>query len=812
MSFIPGQQRLSQPYLHLRGPIQACYKAISALECLLPKVPDDATRKTSFNLSDLSWALKDSQVRKLLSEVTLHKSTLLLALTGDLMQSGFRHEIKQVKAAVGRVEHALTRAERTEVLEWLQSKCHNPSVIRNRMLEQHEEHTGEWLSSQRKRQKIVFSGLMGFPALANRSSPLFAIESIKARCEHSTGRQLGYAYYYCHYSHNEDSGSPFLRWIISRLSHQSDWVPPQLKRIRDSGHEPTIAELLGVLQSILPRFSPVYVAVDGVDESQPRKHLLSVLKTLATDKHFQTVRLMATSRLHQDIEQSFSGIATSISMSNAFVYQDIQTVVRSWITSSPRMRCWSHLSEWIEERICSHAHRMFRWVACQMNILERIREDLDEVYIRLLDGIPEIDRPCVRRVLLWIAGHPSCNRLRDQGIHIDALVGTVCDDLQHLTGRTYRYTAQDLRELCGCLITVQEHKLPFTDFLTEVCMARVAEGDCIVYKKGQYLEEPPKGYFVSIAHYTVMEFLASDRILASPVRWCFMRLVDIADEFSRSVIRQSLAADPAGSSADWVRDREPYCLTLVPLVLQNINIDNPEMLDLSNSGPPSYRLRGRLPVYDPRLLPSEYQHNDPDAWAILGMIVSYNRTLAERYMRSFTGLKYDDMMGKELLVTLLKSRGDGMARRHPPNQTLHRPARLLFLLDNVNKPPRQSSSLERHAPFILATDNSLPIKFPLLLARSTWDSAQPDKGPFNLAFFPSSTISNIEIELFKDTSNSLVKIPRTPKEELDSPCKEPPSKKKRIIFIDYADGTSSNYSFDTVLLHQWEKNVRVEIG
>lgn len=68
------------------GPIQACYKSITALERLLPKVPDDASaRNMSFNLVSLSWALKESQVRKLLAEITLHKSTLLLALTGDSM-------------------------------------------------------------------------------------------------------------------------------------------------------------------------------------------------------------------------------------------------------------------------------------------------------------------------------------------------------------------------------------------------------------------------------------------------------------------------------------------------------------------------------------------------------------------------------------------------------------------------------------------------------------------------------------------------------------------------------------------------------
>jgi hypothetical protein len=67
------------------GPIQACYKSISTLERLLPKIPIDPKKRVSFCLADLSWALKEAEVRKLLAEISLHKSTLLLALTGDLM-------------------------------------------------------------------------------------------------------------------------------------------------------------------------------------------------------------------------------------------------------------------------------------------------------------------------------------------------------------------------------------------------------------------------------------------------------------------------------------------------------------------------------------------------------------------------------------------------------------------------------------------------------------------------------------------------------------------------------------------------------
>lgn len=261
----------------------------------------------------------------------------------------------------------MTRSERTELLEWLESKCHNPSVIHNSILEHHEEHTGEWLPKWKKWNSWLqpectpedrFLWIHGIPGAGKSVLASVTVESIKSHCENNTDRRLGYAYYYCRYSHKEDAGSPFLAWVISRLSRQAEWAPPQLKGIRDSGHKPIISELLMVLQSILQRFSTVYIIVDGVDESQPRTHMLSVLATLATDERFQTVRLVATSRLHQDIEQRFSGISASISMSNVYVCGDIQTVVHKWITTSPRMRCWSHLSQWIEDRLCLGAHGM----------------------------------------------------------------------------------------------------------------------------------------------------------------------------------------------------------------------------------------------------------------------------------------------------------------------------------------------------------------------------------------------------------------------------------------------------------------------
>ncbi|KAK5655882.1 hypothetical protein OQA88_5421 [Cercophora sp. LCS_1] len=581
------------------GPIHACYQSITSLERLLPKVSHAEAKKTTFSFTDLAWALKEPQVRKLLAEITLHKSTLLLALTGDLMR-----EVKDIKAGVERVENTLTRSERAEILDWLQFPCHDPSAIHNGIVENHDEQTSSWLYEWKKwsiwLQSDIppqdrFLWIHGIPGAGKSVLASFIVESVKSHCHQTTDKRLGYAYYYCHYSHDEDSGVSFLRWVVSQLCRQAEWVPPQLRSLRDSGQEPAISGLFTVLHSVLEMFNAFYVVIDGVDESQPRTRLLSILATLATDERFQVIRLLATSRQHADIEQAFSGISASISMSNAFVARDIETVVHKWMTSNPRMQRWGHLSAWIETKLCSGARGMFRWVVCQMQTLERIREesqlilalnslpkDLDEAYTQLFQSIPDQDRLFVRQVLLWIVGHASSGRLRDNGIHIDVLVAAVCDDLRHITGKTYRYTPEDVRELCGSLITVTERDLPFTDFLGELRFNLSPEGELIISKE-KHDQPTPRGHFVKLAHYTVMEFLASDRIAASPVReFSLAASANIKSEFHRSVLRQSLTADPQGTSVNWIREREPYCLTLVPLIIHDADITDPEIMDMSN--------------------------------------------------------------------------------------------------------------------------------------------------------------------------------------------------------------------------------------
>jgi len=68
------------------GPVEMCRSCLSALENLLPTEPPSysaGNRRITF--AQLAWPLKESKARKLLAEISHHKSTLLLAITGDMM-------------------------------------------------------------------------------------------------------------------------------------------------------------------------------------------------------------------------------------------------------------------------------------------------------------------------------------------------------------------------------------------------------------------------------------------------------------------------------------------------------------------------------------------------------------------------------------------------------------------------------------------------------------------------------------------------------------------------------------------------------
>ncbi|RYP67097.1 hypothetical protein DL771_007422 [Monosporascus sp. 5C6A] len=73
------------------GPLQRCQMAVGELEILLPRdavfLSSGKRRKTcKITFATLAWALNESKAKKLLAEISQQKGTILLVLSGDMVQ------------------------------------------------------------------------------------------------------------------------------------------------------------------------------------------------------------------------------------------------------------------------------------------------------------------------------------------------------------------------------------------------------------------------------------------------------------------------------------------------------------------------------------------------------------------------------------------------------------------------------------------------------------------------------------------------------------------------------------------------------
>ncbi|EWG46180.1 hypothetical protein FVEG_06745 [Fusarium verticillioides 7600] len=573
------------PNLHKQnGPIKSCHSCLASLEALLPPTmgQSQAGKRHKLTLVDLAWPLKQSKVRKLLAEISHHKATLLLAMSGDMSR-----DLKEIRAGIEKLQGTISESETREIIRWLERT--NPSSLHNLAFSKHEPLTTAWVtnSSQWKdwvslESETRLMWIYGLPGAGKTVLASYVIKELEKLCETANGSVC--SYYYCHYSHNQDETVPFLSWVIGQVCRQINWIPPELKRLHDRGCEPTSADLEQVLEIILQKLDSLYIVIDAVDESTPREELLSLIETMTVDERFEKIRILATSRQYFDIEQSLGEISEIISMSNTMVDADIRRFVHVRLRSSHRLKRWHDRFDEIEDILSAMAQGMFRWAECQIQAIERLRDqsklpqllsnlpkDLSETYVRIFEAIPEDDRPLFRSILTWIIGHSQAAWMYHVGVNANLLLSAVTNEHfgSEAKGQKSIIDLEYLKEICGCLITVRYVSGDIFDNWTGES-PRLQTREAI---DGEDL-------YVSLAHYTVLEFLVSPHVFQPNCAFFTMSLELVRLRFAKSVLRQAIEADPKGTSTDWIHDREAYCLTLgCALDMHEILADS-DLLDL----------------------------------------------------------------------------------------------------------------------------------------------------------------------------------------------------------------------------------------
>ena len=232
--------------------------------------------------------------------------------------------------------------QRHKVCQWLQRT--DPSSTHYGAQKNYEPETGNWLLRSPDWKKWVEAEhqslwIHGIPGAGKTVLISHLIEQVKNHCEKSTKKAV-YVYYYCHFSHNQDETTPFLRWVLNQLCRQANFVPTSVYDMYQYGGEPSIINLLKGLEDVLEVFEVAYIIVDALDESKPRDDLLRVLRDFVTDSRFRKIQLLASSREYIDIEATMAAFSVPVSMNNPFVEKDIKLHVRSSLQRNQKFKRW----------------------------------------------------------------------------------------------------------------------------------------------------------------------------------------------------------------------------------------------------------------------------------------------------------------------------------------------------------------------------------------------------------------------------------------------------------------------------------------
>ncbi|KAE9369004.1 hypothetical protein N431DRAFT_415792, partial [Stipitochalara longipes BDJ] len=396
------------------GPIEGCHRSLKALIDLIPKpatLPNKRKRGqlNTATYAKLAWPFKEHKARKILENLGRHKVTIVLILTTNAGQ-----DIKSIKENVEGIVDSLSGS--SEIFKWLVTT--DPSSNHNRACGLHEDHTGQWLIRSAQYNDWLggsnsFLWLHGIPGAGKTILASFIVQNAQKFCEQSDLNDITSLYYYCYFGRNQDETNPFLRWIISQLCRQLKYIPEFLSVLSKRGVEPSSQDLLQVLVEVVSKFRRVYIIIDALDESQDRRSILDLLIKFVTDKDFEKISLLVSSREERNIHHAFNGLCTSMSLSNPQVDEDIRVYIENHLQIDRKLSRWTDsLKNDIRDALVKGAKGMFRWVSCQLEILGRVNsrpeiqkalkdlpETLEDTYERILTKIPPSNRLIAHKAL-----------------------------------------------------------------------------------------------------------------------------------------------------------------------------------------------------------------------------------------------------------------------------------------------------------------------------------------------------------------------------------------------------------------------------
>ncbi|KAL8773553.1 MAG: hypothetical protein Q9209_001658 [Squamulea sp. 1 TL-2023] len=486
------------------SPLARCREELEVLLAEFERfgsAPEGSTR--IIRMQALSWPLKHKEISSSFERLERLRRILEAGLSNDHLgvSLDLRSDIKLLKEQASSIQDASLRHK---IYQWLSAP--DPSVNHATARAKVEPTTGQWfLKSQQYTHWQAYSNssmwLHGIPGCGKTILSSTIITDLNKHRETKEGRALVYYYFDFNDVEKQDCWK-MLRSCLLQLSMQHTSNGRVLESLYHSCNkgqgQPTNNELLDTFKNMLEPFNVIYVVLDALDECKTRADLLAVIREI-TCWCIDGLHLLFTSRREGRLGDNLGLLVHDdgiIDIQSSLVEDDIRALIRSRLSSDDShrgMRRWCNrgdVKDMIESRLMEKADGLFRWVACQLDRLEKclsprmlnktlasLPVTLEETYERILIEIEEMYKELTVKALQWIVHSERPLRLEELA---DALAVDV--ECQPRFDNDARISdPRDLLLICSSLIDV-----------TSV--------------------DSDERKVVKLAHFSVKEYLVSDNI------------------------------------------------------------------------------------------------------------------------------------------------------------------------------------------------------------------------------------------------------------------------------------------------------------
>ncbi|KAH8983638.1 ankyrin repeat-containing domain protein [Lactarius akahatsu] len=328
-------------------------------------------------------------------------------------------EVKMiVKLMMDQIDDVKENQLRESLRKWQSPP--DPSTNHNIIGDRQHEGTAEWFfeSDQFESWKVTGSLLWihGKPGSGKSVLCSAIINNITTLCAAGSASM---AYFYFDFRDvDKQARRNLLPSLLIQLSTRSDAFFDILSRLYETynsgARQPSDEALTECLKEMLtlPNQGPVYLIIDALDECSdtsdilsPREVVLDLVKDLVSLR-LPSLHICVTSRLEADICEVLESLASqTVSLQDEHGQRkDITSYVRSVVYSgSGKFKKWrGEDKEHVIETLSERADGMFRWVFCQLetlrnclpqnvhHILRELPKSLDETYERVLREIGKL--------------------------------------------------------------------------------------------------------------------------------------------------------------------------------------------------------------------------------------------------------------------------------------------------------------------------------------------------------------------------------------------------------------------------------------